>query len=93
VGGASLGNYVFTAQFFSVVLIFSVVFGAGYGLKPEIELIDELRNRRQKIDELTKEVEDINKADEESPETEGKGEWWSIFFLLECYFPDFFHFL
>jgi len=57
---ASLGNYVFAGLFFFIALMFSVVFG----LKPEkrkteIQLVDELKNIRSKLDDLTKEVEAI----------------------------------
>ena len=63
---ASLGNYVFAGLFFFVALISSVV----SGLKPEkrkteIELVDELKNIRSKLGDLTKEVEVIKKVIEE----------------------------
>lgn len=67
-GGASLGNYLFAGLFFFIALIFSVVFGFGLKpekRKPEIELVDELKNIRSKLDDLTKEVEVIKKAIEE----------------------------
>ena len=67
VGGASLGNYIFVGLFFFFALIFTVA--VGFGLrpekKPEIELLNEIKNIKSKLDELTKEVEEIKKAIEE----------------------------
>jgi hypothetical protein len=68
VGGATLGNYIFAGLFFFLTLIFSGL--VGYVLKPEkkkpeIELVNELKNIRSKLDELTREVEVIKKAIEE----------------------------
>jgi len=67
IGGVSLGNYIFVGLL--IFLALGVTFAVGFGLepekKPEIELLNEIKNIRSKLDELTKEVEEIKKAIEE----------------------------
>jgi len=68
VGGATLGNYIFSGLLFFFALIFTVAVGTGMRpekKKPEIELVSELKDIKSKLDELAKEVEEIKKALEE----------------------------
>ncbi|MEM2936912.1 MAG: hypothetical protein QW231_07035 [Candidatus Bathyarchaeia archaeon] len=60
IGGASLGNYIFVGLL--IFLALGVTFAVGFGLKPEIQLLSELKNINSKLDALTKEVEEIKKA-------------------------------
>ncbi len=66
-GGATLGNYVFVGLL--IFLAFLITFGIGFGLRPskreKIELLSEIKNIKSKLDELSKEVEEIKKAIEE----------------------------
>jgi len=66
-GGATLGNYIFVGLL--LFLAFIITFGVGFGLRPskkaKIELLNEIKNIKSKLDELTKEVEEIKKAIEE----------------------------
>ncbi len=75
VGGINVWNNIVVGLL--VFMAFIITFGVGFRLarfqqgeekaraKPEIQLLNELQNIKSKLDELTKEVEEIKKVIEE----------------------------
>lgn len=72
IGGANLWNYIFVGLLIFLALGITVVVGFGLAeeewkqkRKPETELLNQLRNIEERMDRLTKMVEEIKKALEE----------------------------